>query len=255
MVKKLFDPQLGIGQEISNADIVDIFKCGNMGGMRRSKLTNTLVLISDYTKGIYHDKWIGGVLHYTGMGKSGDQDINWAQNLTLAESEKNDIDIHLFEVMDPGKYVYCGRIELVDKPYTEKQPGEDGRNRIVWMFPIRPVPDNNVKKPRMFVFSDMEDYNLRGKNVDFEYAKLLEEMKKKKAKTVETIAPVPVEEKKPELIPPADILGKKIKHRKFGEGIITGINGTSMVVIFDKDGEKRMQYDSCITKGLIDFIL
>lgn len=41
-----------------------------MGGMRRSKTTNTLVIVSDYTKGIYHDKWIGGVLHYTGMGKS-----------------------------------------------------------------------------------------------------------------------------------------------------------------------------------------
>lgn len=29
--------------------------------MRRSKTTNTLVIVSDYTKGIYHDKWIGGV--------------------------------------------------------------------------------------------------------------------------------------------------------------------------------------------------
>jgi len=26
------------------------------------------------------------------------------------------------------------------------------------MFPIRPVPDNDVKKPEMFVFKDMEDY-------------------------------------------------------------------------------------------------
>lgn len=50
-----------------------------MGGMRRSKTTNILVLITDYTKGIYHDKWIGGILHYTGMGKNDDQDINWAR--------------------------------------------------------------------------------------------------------------------------------------------------------------------------------
>lgn len=67
-----FDSGLKIGQILKNADIVDTFKCGNMGGMRRSKTTNTLVIVSDYTKGIYHDKWIGGVLHYTGMGKSGD---------------------------------------------------------------------------------------------------------------------------------------------------------------------------------------
>ena len=136
-----FNPGLKIGQILKNADVVDTFKCGNMGGMRRSKTTNTLVIVSDYTKGIYHDKWIGGVLHYTGMGKNGDQDINWSQNATLAASGYNGVDVHLFEVMDAGEYVYCGRIELVDKPYTETQPGEDGVSRKVWMFPIRPVPD------------------------------------------------------------------------------------------------------------------
>jgi hypothetical protein len=80
----LFNPDLQIGQNISNADLVSIFKCGNMGGMRRSHATNTLVLVSDYTKGLYHDKWNGGTLHYTGMGKSGDQDLHWAQSDTLA---------------------------------------------------------------------------------------------------------------------------------------------------------------------------
>lgn len=54
--------------------------------------------------------------------------------------------------MDEGRYTYCGRIELVGKPYTETQPGEDGRNRLVWMFPIKPVPENDVKKPSIFVF-------------------------------------------------------------------------------------------------------
>ena len=44
-----------------------------MGGMRHSKTTNTLVIVSDYAKVIYHDKWAGGALHYTGMGKNGDQ--------------------------------------------------------------------------------------------------------------------------------------------------------------------------------------
>ncbi len=44
-----------------------------MGGMRHSKTTNTLVIVSDYAKVIYHDKCIGGALHYTGMGKNGDQ--------------------------------------------------------------------------------------------------------------------------------------------------------------------------------------
>lgn len=130
----MFDLGLKIGQILKNADIVDTFKCGNMGGMRRSKTTNTLVIVSDYTKSIYYDKWIGGVLHYTGMGKNGDQDINGAQNAILAGCGRNGVDIHLFEVMDAGEYVYCGRIELVDKPYTEIQPGEDGTPRKVCMI-------------------------------------------------------------------------------------------------------------------------
>ena len=102
----LFDPQLQIGQIISNSELSTIFKCGNMGGMRRSHTTETLVIISDYTKGLYQDKWIGGTLHYAGMGKQGDQDIHWAQNATLAGCNQNGVDVHLFEVIDPGAYIF-----------------------------------------------------------------------------------------------------------------------------------------------------
>lgn len=133
-----FDPGLKIGQILKNSDVVDAFKCGNMGGMRRSRTTNTLVIVSDYTKGIYHDKWIGGVLHYTGMGKNGDQDINWAQNATLAACGRNGVDVHLFEVMDAGEYIYCGRIELVDKPYTEEQQFIDVYETVGNVIPVWP---------------------------------------------------------------------------------------------------------------------
>ena len=43
----------------------------------------------------------------------------------------NGVDVHLFEVMDAGEYVYCGRIELVDKSYIETQHGRDGVSRKV----------------------------------------------------------------------------------------------------------------------------
>ena len=55
-------------------------------------------------------------------------------------------------VLHESWYTYCGRIEFVDKPYTEMQPVEDGIDRLVWMFPIRPVPEYDVKKPYIFVF-------------------------------------------------------------------------------------------------------
>ena len=229
----MFNPGLKIGETIKNSDIVETFQCGNMGGMRRSKATNTLVIISDYTKGIYHDKWIGGVLHYTGMGKSGDQDINWAQNATLANCRNNGVDVHLFEVMNEGEYVYCGRVELVDNPYTEMQPGEDGIDREVWMFPIRPVPD-------------------------VEYAKILAEKKKRgnKSKSVAPVtAPVaPKPEPKPPVVIPPEIVGKKVKHKTFGVGTITAISGTSIDVNFEKIGLKKMGYEFCMEKKMLEFI-
>lgn len=250
----MFDPGLKIGQILKNADVVDTFKCGNMGGMRRSKTTNTLVIVSDYTKGIYHDKWIGGVLHYTGMGKNGDQDINWAQNATLAACGYNGVDVHLFEVMDAGEYIYCGRIELVDKPYTETQPGEDGAPRKVWMFPIRPVPDNDVKKPPMFVFKDMDDFKARGRDVDEQYMKMVAAKKKSDGKSAYVPPVIPKPEPKPVFVVPADVVGKQIKHKAFGIGVIKKITGSNIEVKFDKVGDKALGYEVCIKNKLIEFI-
>ena len=86
-----------IGDVLTNKDLTEIFHCGNMGGMRRSKATGTLVIISDHTK-MYDDKWYGDELHYTGMGKIGDQVLKGNQNKTLAESRTNGVEVHLFEV-------------------------------------------------------------------------------------------------------------------------------------------------------------
>jgi hypothetical protein len=249
-----FDPGLNIGDVLNNADIVEKFKCSNQSGMRRSKTTNTLVLVSDYTKGIYHDKWIGGVLHYTGMGKNGDQDINYGQNATLAGCDHNGVDVHLFEVIDEGEYIYCGRVKLVDKPYNEIQTGEDGNPRKVWMFPIRPVPDNDVKKPPMFVFEDMEDFKNRGKDVETRYSKYLADKKKNGGK-IAFVQPVPPKpQPKPPVIIPADIVGKKVSHKSFGTGVITGTEVGAIVVNFDKVGEKKMGYEICVKNKLLQFL-
>ena len=114
-----FIPPISIGETISNGLLSEIFKVGNMGGMRRSKSTGTLVLISDNTKGLYQDQWHEGRLLYTGMGKVGDQTLEGNQNKTLAESNTNGVDVHLFEVHKAGKYTYAGRVRLADLPYQE----------------------------------------------------------------------------------------------------------------------------------------
>ena len=135
-----FIPPISIGETISNGLLSEIFKVGNMGGMRRSKATGTLVLISDNTKGLYQDQWHEGRLLYTGMGKVGDQTLDGNQNKTLAESNTNGIDVHLFEVHTAGKYTYAGRVRLADLPYQEVQPDDNGQNRKVWVFPLEKIP-------------------------------------------------------------------------------------------------------------------
>lgn len=132
-----FNPGLKQGEIITNDELRQLFGCGNMGGMRRSLSTNTLVIISDHTKELYEDRWKGEILYYIGMGKKGDQSLDKTQNKTLNESKVNGVDVHLFEVFEANNYIYRGKVELADEPYQEKQKDEEGKLRNVWVFPVK----------------------------------------------------------------------------------------------------------------------
>jgi 5-methylcytosine-specific restriction enzyme A len=138
-IDMVFNPGLEKNQVIDNNKLCSIFKCSPQGGMRRSHRTNTLVIISNHTKEIYPDRWINGVFHYVGMGLTGNQDINHAQNLTLCRSQTNGIKLYLFEVFTIGKYTYRGEAKLVDKPYQKPVPDIEGNNRIAWIFQLRVI--------------------------------------------------------------------------------------------------------------------
>src|SRR4051812_17473756 len=115
-----------------------------MGGMRRSTKRNLLVLISDPFKGLYQDRWEDDVLHYTGMGPTGDQSLSYAQNRTLNESPTTKIPVHLLEAMEPFKYTYAGEVELFGAPYQEEQLDDERHARQVWMFPVRLKPGGAI---------------------------------------------------------------------------------------------------------------
>ena len=129
---------LKVGEELDNAALCALFGCGPQGGMRRAKATNTLVLVCNHVFSIYDDRWIDGVLHYTGMGQTGDQSLTFMQNKTLAESATNGVTVHLFEVHRSQAYTYAGEVELAAAPYAEKQHDETKAERQVWVFPLRP---------------------------------------------------------------------------------------------------------------------
>lgn len=127
---------LAPGSEIDNRDLMKLFQVGMMGGMRRSNIKRHLVLISDPTKGLYQDRWCGNILHYTGMGKKGDQEFK-SQNRTLRGSKALGLTVYLFEVLIKTKYTYHGEVELVQNPYKEVQFDESSELRKVIMFPLR----------------------------------------------------------------------------------------------------------------------
>ena len=132
-----FNPGLKIGDTINNRQLMKIFRCSSHGGMRRSLRTNTLVMVLDHTRSSYEGRWFEDVLHFTGMGRQGDQRLDYAQNKTLAESRTNEIETFLFEVFEPGNYIFRGRAALAGKPYQEEQPDIDSNPRKVWIFPIK----------------------------------------------------------------------------------------------------------------------
>ena len=139
---------LKIGEEIKYDELMAIFKCAPQGGMRKSNKKNALVLISDDTK-VYKDRWIGDILNYTGMGQTGDQNINYSQNKTLNQSNENGVQVFLFEVFKKGIYTYRGLVKLVGEPFQEMQLDKNNDERLVWVFPIKIQNDSKESVPHI----------------------------------------------------------------------------------------------------------
>lgn len=133
-----------IGNIYSNSEIANTFKVSNMGGMRRSLKTNSLVLISKHQEkhvgSIYDDEWTkDGILNYTGMGTVGDQSINFGQNKTLTIAKKEGIKVYLFESYKDNEYYYDGEVELAGSIFQADEPDVNGDIRKVIKFPLRKV--------------------------------------------------------------------------------------------------------------------
>ena len=133
-----------IGNIYSNNEIASTFKCSNMGGMRRSIATNSLVLIAKHVNPLYDDQWTEeGILNYTGMGTVGDQSISFAQNKTLATAKQNNIKVYLFESYKENEYYFCGEVELCGRIFTAREIDAEGNLRNVLKFPLCRIDVSN----------------------------------------------------------------------------------------------------------------
>jgi 5-methylcytosine-specific restriction protein A len=169
------------GEVINNSTLRKTFSVGNMGGMRRSRSKNLLVIVSDHTNALYDDYWADNVLHYTGMGLKGPQKLAFSQNRTLSEAHTSGVAVHLFEVFEPGQYIYAGEVELAGEPYQEDQTDSEGHLRAVWMFPVRLKPGGVRPMPSVGVVRQLEEIKQRALK-GYSKAKLKELAKKAKSK-------------------------------------------------------------------------
>jgi hypothetical protein len=139
----VFHPDIRPGIELTSKELNDIFRGQQQGGMRYSRATNSLVLVTDRKKlsgtSIYGDEWIDGVLHYRGTGQRGDQSIDFAGNAKLMHAERDDTGVFLVERTKHARYRYLGLVELAADPYRRNEPDADDRMRLVWVFPLRSV--------------------------------------------------------------------------------------------------------------------
>ena len=219
-----------VGEKYTRDEIMNSFKVSGQSGMMRSKKTNTLVLISNHTKALYNDNWHGGIMHYTGMGRIGNQDLYFAQNKTLYESNKNNITVHFFEIYIDNiqrKYVYSGIVKLVGEPFIDKQPDANTVMRDVWIFPIRALQGTREQNTQ-------EVFNIDITTSEIIHAVMDEEgIDRGEVILVETSRP---EGTNKPITKRQTVQGKKtdfIKKAKRDTAI--GLRGEELVVLYEKD--------------------
>ncbi|MFC9600192.1 AAA family ATPase [Peribacillus butanolivorans] len=121
---------------ITEQKLLELFKCSAKGGMRRSLKTNSLVLLSFKGRKPYGDaKKDGEIWEFVGMGRNGDQKVDYLQNKTLLNSNENGVKVYLFTV-ENKEYKFVDRVLLAGSWKTEKEEGEDGKDRTVLVFPL-----------------------------------------------------------------------------------------------------------------------
>lgn len=135
---EIFSVPFPIGATITNKTLYTTFKCACEGGVRYSSAYQVLVLVSNFVDPRHTGgKWRDGILYYTGSGKSGDQDIDKGTNKRLLTSLETSTPIYYFEVHTQGQYTYRGQVVAAAPPFQRQEPGADGVERKVWIFPLR----------------------------------------------------------------------------------------------------------------------
>ena len=131
-----------IGDIFTRDQLMSIFKISGQSGMMKTNTLNALVLTTS-EESIYGDSNIeDGTIQYTGEGQEGDQSIT-KNNKTLFYSKDNNLPVYLFTKDKKRRYIFEGRVELYDKPYQTPENDKNGKERLVWKFPLKVIYSEN----------------------------------------------------------------------------------------------------------------
>jgi 5-methylcytosine-specific restriction protein A len=139
----MFNPNILIGDVVTEAEIHEIFGCQTTFGIRLNKANNAIVIVSDATSGnTYADFWEGDTLYYTGTDAKavdGNQVLTGQGNnngaLKDVWNNPNSTTLFLFEKYAKNQCTYRGVVTLAKEPY--QVPRKSNPTQLVWKFPLK----------------------------------------------------------------------------------------------------------------------
>lgn len=164
---------LEIADTLTYEEVNALFGGNPQSGIRTPVDRDLVAVINKHTDPFYEDKWIDGILHYTGQGRKGDQELTRA-NRRLADAAEAGQPVYLLEVFENGTYIFQGEVELCGDVYRERQLDDDNAERNVLMFPLKPklahiqeddtiLSPNKIKRQKKLFDLSLEDLYVRAR--------------------------------------------------------------------------------------------
>ena len=150
----MFNPNIQIGDVLSEKEIHSIFECQTQHGIRLSRKNHAIVIVAkEMPTNTYADTWENGVLYYTGTDAAaidGNQTLNGFGNnngaLKAVWDNPEGTTIFLFVKYAKNQCTYKGVARLAKEPYQE--PRRSNPSQLVWKFPLQlvDVDADNLRK-------------------------------------------------------------------------------------------------------------
>lgn len=137
-----FNHGFKLGEVVDQKQLAEHFVHNINSGMKYSSKTKTIVLVNDLSDTVYNNRWEDGLLYYTGSGKKGNQSLT-RRNKRLSTSNSDGSSIYLIEGIKGKYYIFLGEFKLSGDPFQELQYDEDKNFREVWVFPLKPLENQN----------------------------------------------------------------------------------------------------------------